>query len=356
VVGGRVLSPVKTIPRAGPRESSHPRHPPDRRRGPLLVLRALGVGDLLTAVPALRALDAAFPDRRRVLAAPRSLAPLLPLAAPGFELLDVPAWVAGAPPDAALATRLPRGALAVNLHGRGPESHALLRAAQPERLLGFDTPAGPAWDEDEHEVVRWCRLLAHYGMRADPADLDIDLLDQPPYDPDGPTLIHPGAASGARRWPVERWAQVARGERAQGRDVLVSGSAAEAPLAQEVVERAGLPPAANRAGTTRDLLGLAQLVASAGRVACGDTGVAHLATALRIPSVVLFGPTDPALWGPPPERPWHAALWAGSRGDPHAAATDPGLLQIMPADALDALSALSAPAARQRRAAAPLAR
>jgi hypothetical protein len=301
----------------------------------------------------LRALEAAFPDRRCILAAPRALAPLLPLAAPGFELLDVPAWVGGAArPDPARAARLPRGALAVNLHGRGPESVALLRAAAPERLIGFDLPGGPAWDEREHEVVRWCRLLGHHGIPADPAALDLDLPGRPPYDPDGPTLIHPGAASAARRWPLERWAEVARGERAWGREVRVSGSAAEAPLARAIAECARLPPGANRAGATDDLLDLARLVASAGRVVCGDTGVAHLATALRIPSVVLFGPTAPARWGPPPDRPWHKPLWGGALGDPHAPITDPGVLEIRSADVLAALSALPAPPPRQRPAVA----
>ncbi len=326
----------------------------------MLALRALGLGDFLTAVPALRALDRSFADRRRVLAAPRALAPLLPPAAPGFELLGMPAWVGGAArPEPALAERLPRGALAVNLHGRGPESHRLLRAARPERLIGFDTDGGPAWDEHEHEVARWCRLLAHHGIPADRSALDLRLPRQSPYDPDGPTLLHPGAASAARCWPPDRWAQVARGERARGRQVLVSGSAADEPLAREVVARARLPRSANRAGATHDLLALAQLVASVGRVACGDTGVAHLATALRVPSVVLFGPTDPARWGPPPERSWHRVLWRGSRdarGDPHAAATDRGLLRIHPAEVLEALSALSAPAPPPRRPVGPPAR
>ncbi|MGN6188585.1 MAG: glycosyltransferase family 9 protein [Conexibacter sp.] len=319
----------------------------------VLALRALGLGDFLTAVPALRALAAAFPDRTPVLAAARALAPLAALATPGWELLDVPAFVGGAPPDPALAPRLPRGALAVNLHGCGPQSHALLRATEPERLLGFDTADGPAWDDGEHEVRRWCRLLAHHGIPADPDDLDLELPDAPPYDPGGPTLIHPGAASAARRWPTTRWAQVARAERAHGRDVLVSGSAAEAPLTRAIVASAALPASADRAGTTHDLLGLARLVSSAGRVVCGDTGVAHLATALRIPSVVLFGPTDPDRWGPPRDRPWHTALWAGTSGDPHGRRADPGLLAIRSADVLDALSALPAPPPWRREAAAP---
>ncbi|HEU4702587.1 MAG TPA: glycosyltransferase family 9 protein [Conexibacter sp.] len=291
-----------------------------------------------------------------MLAAPRALAPLVAVAVPGFELLDVPAFVAGVPPGRTLAARLPGGAAAVNLHGRGPESHALLAAARPERLLGFELPGSPSWDEREHEVHRWCRLLAAYGIPADPADLDVRLPRAPSYDPDGPTLIHAGAASAARRWPVERWVAVARGERERGREVLLSGSAREAPLAREVAVRAGLPAGASRAGATGDLLDLARLVASAGRVVCGDTGVAHLATALRTPSVVLFGPTDPARWGPPADRPWHVVLWHGALGDPHAAVADRGLLEIGPADVLAALSALAAPAPGRRSPVAPPAR
>jgi ADP-heptose:LPS heptosyltransferase len=55
--------------------------------------------------------------------------------------------------------------------------------------------------------------------------------------------------------------------------------------------------------------------------------VAHLATAYGVASVVLFGPTAPAEWGPPPGRA-HRGLWAGRRGDPHGATPDPGLLAI----------------------------
>jgi len=315
----------------------------------VLALRALGLGDLLTAVPALRALAAAFPGERRVLAAPRALAPLVELLAPAVdELLDVPARVArdGAP-DAALAARLPRDALAVNLHGRGPQSHRLLLGARPRRLLAFACPqvpesaGAPAWEAAEHEVARWCRLLRAHGIPADAGDLDL-ALPGARRERHGPTVLHPGAASAARRWPAARWAAVARGERAGGRKVLITGSAAEAPLARAVAAAAQLPGDAVLAGRT-DLHGLAETVARAGRVACADTGVAHLATALRVPSVVLFGPTSPAAWGPPPERPWHRALWCGRVGDPHAARPDPGLLAIEPAEVLAALGELPEP-------------
>jgi len=96
------------------------------------------------------------------------------------------------------------------------------------------------------------------------------------------------------------------------------------------------------------VLALGRLVAAADRVVCCDTGVAHLATALGTPSVVLFGPTSPALWGPPADRPWHRALWAGGSGDPHGQLPDPGLLAIAADQVLEALDDLPAAPARER--------
>jgi ADP-heptose:LPS heptosyltransferase len=328
----------------------------------LLILRALGLGDLLTAVPALRALAAAFPDHQRVLAAPPALWPLVARIGPDRDrvptrreravdrLLPAPAWVGPhARPAANAVPALPTGATAVNLHGSGPESHRLLLGTDPARLLAFAHPAvpessdGPPWasHRTEHETARWTRLLRHYGMPADPDALDLP----PPPLPDrlaavrGATLLHPGAASAARRWPVERWGTVARAEAAQRRAVFVTGSAAERRLAERVAIAARLGRGAVIAGET-DLVTLAAVVAVAGRLVCADTGVAHLAAALGTPSVVLFGPTSPAAWGPPASRPRHVVLWQGRTGDPHADHADAGLLAIAPADVIDALAPL----------------
>jgi ADP-heptose:LPS heptosyltransferase len=307
----------------------------------LVVLRALGLGDLLTSAPALRALARTFPGHRRVLAAPAPLAPLARLIT-----------VEGRPAVAALADTRPLGPLpealhsadvAVNLHGRGPQSHRLLLAAQPGRLIAFASDeagvSGPRWRAGEHEVERWCRLLSESGIPADPAELAIDRPRvRPPDEAYGATVIHAGAASPARRWPVARFAAVARAERDAGRGVVITGSSAERPLAQSVARLAGLPGAAVVAGTT-DLECLAAVVAVAGRVVCGDTGVAHLATALDVPSVVLFGPTPPREWGPA-DRSRHRVLWTGTRGDPHAQEPHPGLLAIGEEQVLAELASL----------------
>jgi len=305
----------------------------------VLVLRALGLGDFLTAVPALRALADAFPEHELQLAAPACLRPLVRLARAADEVVP-------ARPLAPLPPSLAEPDVAVNLHGRGPESHRVLTALRPGRLLAFAHPdvpesaGGPPWRAEEHETRRWCRLLGSSGIPADPSRIDIPRPDVGAPDfARGATLVHPGAASAARRWPAERFAAVARAEREKGRTVIVSGDPAERPLALRVAEAAGLPPEHVLAGET-DFLRLTRLVAAAGRVVCGDTGVAHLATAFATPSVVLFGPTPPSLWGPPPGRSWHRVLWAGGRGDPHAATTDTGLLEIGVDDVLEALAEL----------------
>jgi len=243
------------------------------------------------------------------------------------------------PLDASLA-----GAdVAVNLHGRGPQSTALLAAASPRRLVAFGggggSADGPQWRAEEHEVARWCRLVEAAGVPADPGDLR---LAAPAVDPTvtmpGVTVVHPGASVEAKRWPTDRWAAVARSERAAGRPVVVTGSAGEAELARAVAEAAGLGEDAVRAGRT-DLVELAALVAGAGRVVSGDTGIAHLASAYATPSVVLFGPVGPARWGPPADGP-HVALWAGRSGDPFGTVADPGLLALSVADVLGALDRL----------------
>ncbi|GAB3141225.1 glycosyltransferase family 9 protein [Micromonospora sonneratiae] len=271
----------------------------------ILVLRALGVGDLATAVPALRGLRAAFPDQEVALAVPDWLAPLV----------DLIGCVDRVVPTDGLTPRewgIPSPYLAVNLHGQGPQSHQLLLAADPQRLGAFACPAadhhdGPHWDPDEHEVLRWCRLLAWYGIAADPTDLGLR-RPSPHRVPVGVTIVHPGAKAVGKRWAPGRFAALARELTGQGHRVVVTGSAAERGLAERVVSGAGLPGTSVLAGRI-DLAELAALVAHGRLVVSADTGIAHLATAYGTPSVVLFGPVSPYRWGPPPDRPWHRTLW-----------------------------------------------
>ncbi len=287
------------------------------------MLRALGLGDFLTGVPAMRAIRRALPDHDIVLAAPPVLEPLVRLAGVADRLLAAsglqPLRWQGPPPD-----------VAVDLHGSGPQSHRLLTALAPRRIVAFDCPSagvqGPEWDADEHEVGRWCRLVTEAGWPAGPTDLRLSPPEPAPAFPDA-VVVHAGAAYPARRWPADRFAAVARWVVEQGWPVVFTGSDDERRLAEEVCRAAGLPLDRVLAGKT-DLEGLAAQVNAAPAVVCGDTGVAHLATALGRPSVLLFGPTPPSRWGPPSSGP-HTVIWRGTTdGDPWADSPDPALLEI----------------------------
>ena len=84
------------------------------------------------------------------------------------------------------------------------------------------------------------------------------------------------------------------------------------------------------------LLEVVALVADAPLLVCGDTGLGHVATATATPSVLLFGPSAPSSWGPPPGCTRHRVLWGGTTGDPLGARVDPGLARITVADVLGA--------------------
>jgi ADP-heptose:LPS heptosyltransferase len=295
----------------------------------VLVLRALGIGDLVTAVPALRGLHTAFPGEPLALLAPAWLRPLVELTGAVDQLLPL-AGLGDVPP------RVAPPAVAVNLHGRGPQSHRLLGALHPARLLGFRGPGcpyGPLWSPDEHEVARWCRMLGWYGIRCDRGDLGLRVPPHPPVR--GASIVHPGAKAPRRRWPPERFAEVTRRLHEEGHHVVVTGSTGERALALRITRLAGLPDDRVLAGRTH-VGELAGLVATARLVVCGDTGVGHLATAYATPSVLLFGPVPPRLWGPTTCRPQHVVLWHGPAR--HAGTPDPALLAITVDEVLDAVA------------------
>lgn len=317
--------------------SEHPRGPE------LLALRALKLGDLLVAVPALRGLRRAYPEHVLVAAVPAWLLPILELVGGVDALLPTPGL------DHPLPLPAGRIDIAVNLHGNGPESRGLLAALQPRVRIGHRAPGweGPDWVDGIHERVRWARLLSGHGIPADPEDLAIERPEAPSVAP-GSVVVHVGAFYGSRQWPVERFAEVVRALVAGGADVVLSGSEAERDRAAAVAERAALPDSRVLAGRL-GLAGFAALIADASLVISADTGAAHLASAYRVPSVVIFGPAPPEEWGPPAGGP-HIVLTDASRrlGETFSAVPDPALLAVTVEDVLAAARAVQAMAARTR--------
>jgi ADP-heptose:LPS heptosyltransferase len=294
----------------------------------VLALRALGLGDALTGVPALRGLKRLYPDRPLVLAGTEPVSSWLQRMGVVDEVI-VTAGLSGPPPGRVLGSHL-----AVDLHGRGPRSHQLLLDGVPDALVGFDCPdlgyrSTTVWRADEHEVDRWCRLVRDAGGSCSADDLRLDVQAAA----SGAVLVHPGAASAARQWPPERWVAVITALQDAGRPVVVTGGSTERELCGLVSKPTGCEDVSGGL----DLDSLAEVVAGAALLISGDTGIAHLATAVGTPSVTLFGPTPPALWGPAIDLDLHTVVYRGTApGDPHADRPDPALLAITVRDVMDA--------------------
>ncbi|MCY0905214.1 glycosyltransferase family 9 protein [Arthrobacter sp. H14-L1] len=303
---------------------------PSDGRPEVLALRALKLGDLLVAVPALHALRRAYPRHRLIYAAQPWLAPALALVGGVDTLLATPGL------DDPLTLSAGRVEVAVNLHGSGPESTRRLDELAPKQRIGHLGPGwdGPHWRDGLHERERWAELLQWHGIPADPLDYRL----QPPKVRNplpGAAVIHVGAAYGSRLWPQERFAAVACALESAGHVVAFTGSEGERPRALRVAALARLPRERVVAGT----LGLdefAAAIAGAKLVVSADTGAAHLASAYGRRSIVIFGPAPVSEWGPPPGP--HIVLTKAElrRGDTFSAIPDPALLAVSAADVLAA--------------------
>ncbi|KAK43779.1 glycosyltransferase family 9 protein [Caballeronia sp. LZ029] len=289
----------------------------------IVIFRALQLGDMLCAVPALRALRQAYPKAHIALIG-------LPWAAHFVErythLLDrliVFPGAIGFPEQKETDAHLPaflgalrerRFDLAIQLHGSGGVANDIVERMGARLNAGFLKPDEALregvfmpWPDDLPEPARYTALMERLGIEVRTLDLEIPLTKEDERECDALVdafaielnkliLVHPGAQLPSRRWPVERFGEVARALSDAGWQVAVTGSAAEAPLTARVTRGAGTN-AIDLAGRT-SLGALAALVAKARLIVCNDTGLSHVAAAMRTPSVVIASGSDTQRWAP----------------------------------------------------------
>lgn len=314
----------------------------------LLVVQLARLGDFLQSTPLLACLRQAHPQARLVAAVSPAQAPLARACryVDRLVILD-PAALAGlaqAGPDPASRAVLrslleplwqiePQAVYNLNHH---PLS-ACLAASWPQarlrgwRLAGSTGLAGESWSSFVLAMVadrrltrlHLCDIMASYADPPQPAleslDYRLDRREQQAAQglaPDGRgplVALQPGANNDLRRWPLESFAQLARGLLDQGARLALVGAAQEGPLARRLHQALGRP-----AGGVSDLMGrtslgqLAGLLSQCDLVVSGDTGTLHLATALGAKVLALFmGPAQVHETGP--YGPGHLVLQA--RGD-----------------------------------------
>lgn len=167
------------------------------------------------------------------------------------------------------------------------DRHAVLHSLEPLRAVGVTT-------EDLTTVV-----VPSPAERQEAAEV-LGNLDLAP----GFWAVHPGAGKAQNLWPAERFAAVAGRARRRGVDVLVLHGPADAAALAALRRRAEAEEAPGRLRVAPPLpVGTAgALLEQADRLLCNDTGVMHVAGAVGVPTLALFGPTDPELWKPPNPR------------------------------------------------------
>jgi ADP-heptose:LPS heptosyltransferase len=311
---------------------------PSRGRSPerVALFRALQLGDMLCAVPALRSLRATWPGARITLVGlPWARAFVSRFSAYLDDFLEFPGYpgIPERPPDPDLSALFLEEChscgfdLGIQLHGDGSVSNSFLPQIQAKRNAGFYPPGGACPDprrflpypESGPEVRRLLALPRFLGApnRGDSLSFPITTEDRAEADAimaNGKlargrfVVIHPGSRAADRRWPPEHFAEVARFLARNRYRVVVTGTAGELALTTSVAgpAEAGI---VDLAGKT-SLGGLAALLKRSRLVICNDTGVSHLAAAVRVPSVVVFTGSDPRRWAPL-DRTLHRCL-----GDP----------------------------------------
>ena len=288
----------------------------------IAVFRARGLGDLLCAVPTLRALRRGWPHARVTLIGlpwARELATRFPVYVdefvefPGFPGLPERRSEPQAVLDFLRGAQERRFDLALQLHDSGEVGNPLVALLGARRTAGYfreghycpDQAGFLPWRDDEPDVGRGLRLLAALGVASNGLDLEAPVLptdlqelaavaDERELPRGSYVCVHPGAELESRRWYPERFAVVADELAARGLRVVVTGTGREAALARRVVERMRAP-AVDLVGRTT-LGGLTALVDGARLVVTNDTGVRHVAAARGTPCVAVACGSDVRRW------------------------------------------------------------
>jgi len=338
------------------------------------VVRLGAMGDILHALPAVTALRHAHPEWViDWVVEPRWLAllsaesnsargPLQPLV-DHIHLATTKAWRKAPLRFKTIhEIKLLRCALRTGEYDAVLDLQGAIRSAVVGRLAGCRRLIGE--DQPRERIARWLytERVATRGAHVIEQDVELasavvgdDLAPASPQLPVDPAaeacadqilprsssrpavLINPGAGWGAKRWPLERYASVAKGLIDRGLRVLVNAGPGEEPLANAILEAAptAIPLACS----------LGQLIAITRRISlciAGDTGPLHLACALGRPVVGIYGPTDPSRNGPFGTS-FRVLRSPESRRDhTRHAAPEAGLLTIQPEDVLQAASELLA--------------
>jgi lipopolysaccharide heptosyltransferase I len=279
-----------------------------------LIVRLGALGDIVHAIPAVAALRRAWPEARLDWVVDAKHRAVVDLVAGVDRVVAIDGRSVRGWTRAVRELRTVRYDVAIDLQGL-LKSAVLARASGAARVIGFsiwhlrEKTARPFYSAvgetgDAHVIRRNLRLLETVGVHDAAIAFPLKPIASPALDAlrarIGPAsrfaLINPGAAWPNKRWPADRFGEVAAFLReACGLVPVVLWGPGEDALAGEVMAAASGAAVLAPPTTVADVIALAR---EATVVVSGDTGPLHLAVAAGAPIVSVFGPTDPARNGP----------------------------------------------------------
>jgi len=268
------------------------------------------LGDVVMAVPLIRAVRESRPDAEITLLAKPAFAPLLdsigiadrirPLPGRGPGYLAHFARLRASWPDVwILLTNSARGDIEARIAGC-PQRFGIERPGRPRPLLTHAYRLPDGYDEARHhQLDLWGDFLGHFGLDA-PLDRTPASLPALPAGPRSAVPAPVGLIAGSendpsKRWPVGHWRRLV--EALPAERFILFGVPGDAAIASEIAEGFGGGRVSNLAGAT-SLVEFARALSGCRLLVANDTGGMHLANALGVPVVGLFGPTNPVRTGP----------------------------------------------------------
>ncbi|HPD30283.1 MAG TPA: glycosyltransferase family 9 protein [Phycisphaerae bacterium] len=180
--------------------------------------------------------------------------------------------------------------------------HNALREATQARVISLDPrPSAETLDQRRHITVQWASDVAGAGFELtelEPPAIRMDLPAESTDDNRSNVIIHPGSGGDAKCWPLDRFMAVA--DKLQ--DCRVKWMLGPAECESDAVSVKSLRQRCD--GQNEVLLIEEDFVKAVGHIAAADlylgndAGMTHVAAAMGIPTVAIYGPTDPAVWRP----------------------------------------------------------
>jgi ADP-heptose:LPS heptosyltransferase len=288
----------------------------------IVVFRALQLGDMLCAIPGIRALRHAYPDAHITLIGLPWAKSFIERFSQYFDGFIRFAGYPGLPeqpfePKAftqmLTAIQQERFDLAIQLQGNGSIINPMMELFGARYTAGYSIAGHYAPDNDlflpypdyGHEIERHIALMEFLGIPSQGTDLEFPLIPEDEekltslrlgIEPQKYVCVHPGSRGSWRQWPVEHFAALADYCADQGYQVVLTGTKEEASIINEVISHMYHKPI-NTAGLT-SVGAVALLIKNSALLISNCTGVSHIAAAFKTPGIVLSMDGEPERWGP----------------------------------------------------------